>query len=36
VLIGGLDDAKIFAQGGLLYGQDITAQEMQERLKTLK
>ena len=36
VLIGGLDSAKIFAQGGPLYGQDITAQEMQERVKTLK
>jgi len=36
VLIGGLESAKIFAQGGPLYGQDITAQEMQERLKTLK
>ena len=36
VLIGGLESAKVFAQGGPLYGQDITAQEMQERLKTLK
>jgi predicted dinucleotide-binding enzyme len=36
VIIGGLESAKIFAQGGPLYGQDITAQEMQERVKTLK
>jgi len=36
VIIGGLESAKFFAQGGPLYGQDITAQEMQERLKTLK
>ena len=36
VIIGGLDSAKYFAQGGPLYGQDITAPEMQERLKTLK
>jgi len=36
VLIGGLESAKLCAQGGPLYGQDITAQEMQERVKTLK
>ena len=36
VLIGGLADAKLFAQGAPLYGQDITAQEMQERLRTLR
>jgi hypothetical protein len=36
VIIGGLESAKYFAQGGPLYGQDITAQEMQQRLKTLK
>lgn len=36
VVIGGLESAKIFAQGGPLYGQDITAQEMQQRLKTLR
>ena len=36
VIIGGLESAKIFAQGGPLYGQDITAQEMQQRLKTLR
>jgi len=36
VLIGGLEHAKLFAQGGPLYGQDITAQEMLQRLKTLR
>ena len=36
VIIGGLEAAKLFAQGGPLYGQDITAQEMQQRLKTLR
>ena len=36
VIIGGLEDAKLFAQGGPLYGQDITAQEMELRLKTLR
>jgi len=36
VIIGGLEHAKLFAQGGPLYGQDITAQEMQQRLKTLR
>jgi predicted dinucleotide-binding enzyme len=36
VIIGGLESAKIFAQGGPLYGQDITAQEMQQRLKSLR
>src|SRR3972149_12241172 len=36
VIIGGLESAKIFAQGGPLYGQDITAQEMQRRLKMLR
>jgi len=36
VLIGPLESAKFFAQGGPLYGQDITAQEMQLRLKTLR
>ena len=35
VIIGPLESAKYFAQGGPLYGQDITAQEMQQRLKTL-
>ncbi len=36
VIIGGLESATIFAQGGPLYGQDITAQEMQQRFKTLR
>jgi predicted dinucleotide-binding enzyme len=36
VIIGDLESAKLFAQGGPLYGQDITAKEMQERLKTLR
>jgi len=36
VIIGGIEHAKLFAQGGPLYGQDITAQEMQQRLKTLR
>jgi hypothetical protein len=36
VIIGGLEDGKYFAQGGPLYGQEITAQEMQQRLNTLR
>jgi len=36
VLIGSLESAKLFAQGGPLYGQEITANEMQRRLKTLR
>jgi predicted dinucleotide-binding enzyme len=36
VIVGSLEQAKYFAQGGPLYGQDITAQEMQQRLKTLR
>jgi predicted dinucleotide-binding enzyme len=36
VIIGGLEQAKLFAQGGPLYGQDITAQEMQQRLKSIR
>ena len=36
VLVGPLESAKLFAQGGPLYGQDITAQEMQQRLRTLR
>ena len=36
VIIGSLDSAKLFAQGGPLYGQQITAREMQARLKTLQ
>ena len=33
VTIGSLESAKLFAQGGPLYGQEITAREMQIRLK---
>jgi predicted dinucleotide-binding enzyme len=36
VVIGSLERSKFFAQGGPLYGQEITAREMQERLKTFK
>jgi len=36
VLVGPLESAKLFAQGGPLYGQDITAQEMEQRLKSLR
>jgi predicted dinucleotide-binding enzyme len=36
VVIGSLESAKLFAQGGPLYGQQITAQEMQTRLRTLR
>ena len=36
VIVGPLQRATLFAQGGPLYGQDISAQEMQERLKTVK
>jgi 8-hydroxy-5-deazaflavin:NADPH oxidoreductase len=36
VLVGPLESAKLFAQGGPLYGQDITAEEMELRLKTLR
>jgi len=36
VIIGGLDQAVLFAQGGPLYGQEITAREMQLRLKNLR
>lgn len=35
VIIGSLESAKLFAQGGPLYGQQITAKEMRARLKTL-
>jgi predicted dinucleotide-binding enzyme len=35
VVIGTLGSAKLFAQGGPLYGQEITADEMQARLKKL-
>ena len=36
VLVGNLERSRLFAQGGPLYGQEITAKEMQERLKTFK
>ncbi|MGH7768227.1 MAG: NADPH-dependent F420 reductase [Candidatus Binatia bacterium] len=36
VIIGGLERAKDFAQGAPLYGQEITAQEMQQRAKSLR
>ena len=36
VIIGGLERATDFAQGAPLYGQEITAQEMRQRLKTLR
>jgi 8-hydroxy-5-deazaflavin:NADPH oxidoreductase len=36
VIVGSLEQAKYFAQGGPLYGQEITAQEMQQRVKTLR
>jgi predicted dinucleotide-binding enzyme len=36
VIIGSLQSAKLFARGGPLYGQQITAREMQLRLKTLQ
>jgi len=35
VIVGSLERTKLFAQGGPLYGQEISAREMQERLKTL-
>ena len=36
VIIGSLQSAKLFARGGPLYGQRITAKEMQLRLKKLQ
>jgi hypothetical protein len=36
VIIGSLESAKHFARGAPLYGKEITAKEMQQRLKTLK
>jgi predicted dinucleotide-binding enzyme len=36
VIIGSLESSKFFAQGGPLYGQEITADEMQARLKKLR
>jgi 8-hydroxy-5-deazaflavin:NADPH oxidoreductase len=36
VVIGPLESARLFAQGGPLYGQEITAREMERRLKELR
>ena len=36
VIIGSLESARLFARGGPLYGQQITAKEMQLRLKKLR
>ena len=36
VVLGGLERSKLFEQGGPLYGQEISAQEMRDRIKTLK
>src|SRR5919106_459953 len=36
VIVGPLESARFFAQGGPLYGQQITAKEMQLRLKRLR
>ena len=36
VVLGGLERSKLFEQGGPLYGQEISAQEMRDRVKTLK
>ena len=36
VVVGSLERTKLFAQGGPLYGQEISAREMQERLKAFK
>ena len=36
VVLGGLERPKWFEQGGPLYGQEISAQEMRERVKTMK
>jgi predicted dinucleotide-binding enzyme len=36
VIIGPLERARDFAQGAPLYGQEITAQEMQQRAKSLR
>jgi predicted dinucleotide-binding enzyme len=35
VILGSLQRSKVFEQGGPLYGEEISAQEMRERLKTL-
>jgi predicted dinucleotide-binding enzyme len=36
VIVGPLESARLFARGGPLYGQQITAKEMQLRLKKLR
>jgi 8-hydroxy-5-deazaflavin:NADPH oxidoreductase len=36
VVLGGLERSKLFEQGGPLYGQEISAAEMRERVKALK
>jgi 8-hydroxy-5-deazaflavin:NADPH oxidoreductase len=36
VIVGSLERTQLFAQGGPLYGQEISAREMQERLKAFK
>ena len=36
VIIGSLESARLFARGGPLYGQQVTAKEMQLRLKKLR
>ena len=36
VVVGSLQRSKLFEQGGPLYGAEISAQEMRERLKTLQ
>ena len=36
VIVGSLDRSTLFARGAPLYGQQITAKEMQARLKTLR
>ena len=36
VVIGSLESAKLFAQGAPLYGQELTAEEMEQRLKALR
>jgi hypothetical protein len=35
VILGSLQRSKIFEQGGPLYGAQMSAQEMRERLKTI-
>ncbi len=36
VVVGPLTRAKDFAQGGSLYGQQLTAQELRQRLEDMK